>query len=174
MKFLSCLLLFCSLSCGGINDDFVPKRMRLITDNEEWLLIKESEDPFRDLRPDGMKDCDFIPFILEENALEIDTKVCNFVTVYQPLLENINEGDEITLEIFHRDLWDEQPGTATLIVAISKNKIWEEKIKIPKKSDFLTIKFKAEDDFEKGTPIYFHVNNHGFNNYKLLGFYVYN
>ncbi len=145
-------------------------------------------DPFSPLRaPDHY--CDPIGIGFEELAGEPSFKVesgsCNYVTVVQPSMTNIEPGDEVLVRMWHFALTAPSGGEAYIAIQIGDRMLWQAWLPIPCRGGL--VGFAAGDcsdnpipaevdptpstaDFSApaGTPVYFHLQNHGENGYNLL------
>ena len=101
--------------------------------------------------------------------LSVYTDVCDWVTLEQPSLRAIRAGDEIEIRTNHSDLTGPVGGEARISVTLGDEMIFDELVAIPQPSAFINRPWIATADFEAGTPMLFHVNNHGRDNeYSLL------
>jgi hypothetical protein len=103
-----------------------------------------------------------------EPSYGVDTGGCSYLTVRQPSLVAIEPGDRIFLRVFHFALWAPEPAVAYLSVQVGENPVWSTTIAIP--SDSALVRPIATADFgaPAGSPVYFHVQNHGLNSYNLI------
>ena len=106
----------------------------------------------------------FPPF----TVLSVYTDVCEWVTLEQPSLRAIRAGDEIKIRTFHFALNAPFNGEARIAVTLGDEMIFDETVLIPRPSAPIDATWIAPKDFEAGTPMLFHVNNHGDNEYLLI------
>jgi hypothetical protein len=97
-------------------------------------------------------------------VLVVNTEVCNWITLEQPSLRAIHAGDEIEIRTFHAVLTAPVGGEARISATLGDEMIFDEIVAIPQPSDFISGSWVAPRDFEAGTPMLFHVDNHGRNN----------
>lgn len=141
---------------------------------DEWDRVAEPEDDvFGAERPADLV-CDEtlgIGFELldDELALEINTDLCNYVTLRQPSLVALVPGDTVTLRLWHYPLVAPMPAEAHLALALDGEIVWEEQLSIPAEADFVDGEFIVERALPAGAELQFHVHNHGNNTYDLLG-----
>ena len=138
-----------------------------LVDNEHWLVLDEDADPFRDERPEFV-DCPPWAHVEENNALEIDTGACNYVSLSQPILTGINAGDTVELSLWHDALVASEPGVAHVALALGEDVIWEIEPNIPSTPHAYRPRIQIIGSYATGTPIVFHLHNHGSNNWRLL------
>jgi len=137
-------------------------------------LIPEGDCP----EPDGQcitipqgSDCvvSFIPECFDPfTVLSVYTEVCNWITLEQPSLRAIRAGDEIEIRAFHFALNAPFGGEARISLTVGDEMIFDETVLIPQQSASISRTWTATQDFEVGTPMLFHVNNHGNNEYLLI------
>ncbi|MEM7436010.1 MAG: hypothetical protein AAF436_12715 [Myxococcota bacterium] len=94
--------------------------------------------------------------------------LCNWVTLEQPSLRPIRAGDEIEVRAFHFPLNAPFGGTARIAFVVGDVLAVEESVQIPQPFNFINASWVATKDFPEGTPILFHVDNHGNNEYGLV------
>ena len=130
-----------------------------------WTVSGEAEDPFDD-RPESVE-CSSLGYAAESTYFEVDTTFCEYATFVQPTLVDIAEGDLMTLVAWHLDLWAAEPAEAHMVVQVGDQVLYEEWIPIPSDSNIFEKEGTAEDVLPSGTPVYFHVHNHGYNNWAV-------
>jgi hypothetical protein len=136
-----------------------------------WELVPENEDIFLPMRPADWF-CDPTGFRFEilsgQPSVEIRSELCNYLTIRQPIREAVRQGDELYIGLWHFQLTI--PTGALVYMAVSANGciLWEAERRIPTSAALLEARFPAPFPMPDGTPIYFHVQNHGANTYHLL------
>jgi hypothetical protein len=107
----------------------------------------------------------FAPF----TVLSVYTEACNWITLEQPSLRAIRAGDEIEIRAFHFVLTAPFNAEARISLTLGDEMVFDEDIPIPQLvSDSIDGTWIATKDFEAGTPMLFHVDNHGANEYLLI------
>ncbi|MDH3200183.1 MAG: hypothetical protein OEM15_04745 [Myxococcales bacterium] len=101
-------------------------------------------------------------------VLSVYTEVCDWITFEQASLRAIRTGDEIEIRTFHFQLTAPFDGEARLSLTLGDQMIFDERLLIPQPSGPTNGTWIATKDFEAGTPMLFHVNNHGNNEYLLI------
>jgi hypothetical protein len=146
-------------------------------------------DPFSPLRGAGHF-CDPIGYGFEELAGEgsygIESGFCNYVTAVQPSMTAIEPGDEVLIRLWHFALTAPDPGDAYIALQIGDRMLWQAMLPIPCRGGLIGVApggdcpdnvrpavvdppvFTADFSAPAGTPVYFHVQNHGENGYNLL------
>ncbi|MDH3625077.1 MAG: hypothetical protein OEQ49_14500 [Myxococcales bacterium] len=163
-----------------------------LVDNTQWRQTVEGEE-FFGMPPEGATcpppegDCpDFetdecvdvpqtckVSFVAECLApftvLAVYTESCNWITLEQPSLRPVRAGDEIEVRAFHFVLTAPFNAEARISLTLGDEMIFDETVQIPQIDGRpLDGTWTATRDFEAGTPMLFHVNNHGANEYLLI------
>lgn len=172
--------------CGSGGSEPAP-----VIDNTKWVATNNGEEffgpppadatcppPEGDCPEMGGDECVEIPpnclvsYVAEcfppLTALSVYTDVCDWITLEQPSLVAIRAGDEIEIRTFHFALNAPFGGEARTSVTLGDEMIFDELIAIPQPSGPINGSWIATRDFEAGTPMLFHVNNHGDNEYLLI------
>ena len=69
----------------------------------------------------------------------------------------------------HFPLTAPEQSTARLLVQIGDSRVWERELPIPSPAAEIVEAWEADADYPAGTPVLFHVSNHGNNEYDLIG-----
>lgn len=142
-----------------------------LVDHSLWIPATAAEDPFDD-RPALPFECpEEGGYQVFEGSFEVDTDFCDYMTAWQPSLKAAKAGDVIFLDFWHLDLMvpeSGEPQDAHVAVQIGDDLVWEVTLPIPSPSGILEPTVLLPSAVELGTPIYFHVHNHGPNSYRLL------
>ena len=77
------------------------------------------------------------------------------------------EGDTLRLTAWWDRLASETPATGHLAVLVGGEPVWEEDVTIPGEADVRELDFEMPFDAEAGSPVVFHVHNHGYNTWRL-------
>jgi hypothetical protein len=113
-----------------------------------------------------------VPFVVEcldqFTVLEVRTEVCDWITLEQPLLRDVFEGDEIQIRTFHFPLTAPSGGEARIGLTLGDQMIFDERVPIPSPSGPINGTWIATEDFQAGTPMLYHVDNDGDNTYLLI------
>jgi hypothetical protein len=149
-----------------------PQRLAL---SEDWVYVADAAaDPFGAERPAGATCDEQMGLVLEEftRAFEVKTDLCNYATVQQPSLADIRAGDTIEARMFHFELASDEAAQGHLALAVDGEVVWETFVDIPSDADSVNADIVAERDWPAGTPLHFHVHNHGVNSYNLVSLMV--
>jgi hypothetical protein len=148
---------------------------------ESWQIIGDvalpgsfllpARDPFSPLQPANAF-CDPLAYRFEpiggEPSLGIDSGGCNYLTVTQPSLTPIQAGDQVFIRIWHFALTAPDPGVAYLAIQIGDRMLWSAELPIPSNSEVLRPLVTTSFAAPGGTPVYFHLQNHGVNSYNVI------
>lgn len=145
-------------------------------------------DPFSPLRT-GEHFCDPIAHHYEELGGEpsyaLDSAYCNYLTAMQLTLTDIEPGDEVRVRLWHFALTADEPAEAYIALQVGERMLWQARLPIPCRAGIVgsgagdcpesPVPAEADPavstatfDAPAGTPIYFHIQNHGQNSYSLL------
>ncbi len=173
------LILPCAIGCSSpenvadvgedVNDmsDLAVASGSLI-DQERWNQTSMESDPF--LPPEDAI-CDAASGIGNESldgetTIAILTDFCPWATVSQPSLLELSAGDTIDFRIWHFELVGDGP--ANIAVQIGDWIAVDKQIEKPHKAQLLAETIVVPKAFPSGSQVYFHVDNHGANEYSLV------
>lgn len=141
-------------------------RVPLIT-AQGWDTASSNRDLFTDHRP-AQIDCPRdTGWLAEEGALEIRTESCNYLSLTQQSLLNLEAGTVLELALSHSDLNYNAPATAHVAVSVGGKTIWESDIPIPSEESILKQSVKLPFAVSQGDAIDIHLHNHGQNTWTL-------
>ena len=140
-----------------------------IVDHDLWRRVELADDPFQD--GGAVANCDrpsyFPTVFVGEFAFEIETGGCNYMTFVQPSRQTIRVGELVKARLWHFELIANGAAEAHIALRIGEL-AWEITHPIPTGSGLDAPKWRAEREVPEGTPIYFHVDNHGANDWVLI------
>jgi hypothetical protein len=162
------LWLLC-LASFGCSEELSQRPKTSLIDHQRWSKTAVSTDPFLSMKPVDAQ-CGDGAFTIEDGVVEVDTGVCDFLTLEQPSLEVVGAGDSLEVILWHLTLvsLDGEAANGYAAVAIGGDVVWEIKVPIPSKEGFYQHRKTAPRRFEESTPIHLHIHNHGTNTWKLL------
>lgn len=99
----------------------------------------------------------------------VRTEQCQSLTVRQASRSALRAGDTLQIRVYHFALTAPENASARLIVQIGETRVWERELPIPSPAAEIVEQWEAGEDYAAGTPVLFHVNNHGNNEYTLIG-----
>lgn len=132
----------------------------------EWMQVAAAADPLPDHRPAEVI-CPLGAWVFEAQGLEIDTTGCNYGSFTQPAKVDVGEGKRIVASLYHFDLTAAEPATAHAALLIGETIVWEQEIAIPGPANAFMIDLPSPVAAPAGTPVYFHLHNHGQNTWTL-------
>lgn len=148
-----------------------PAEPRALVDASAWHAVDPADDPFADRRRPDVA-CDptgyYVEFYGPEPALEVDTALCNDITVEQPSLAAIAAGEQLLIRMWHYDLFSSVPGDGHAALAIDGEIVWSIDVPIPAASALVKQTVVIDHDVPAGTPIQYFVGNHGLNHWALI------
>ena len=161
---VSCLALWVGVSCS-------EERGPLdLIEHEAWELALPSEDPFFDLVTEPI-DCPRGAYRVEgdadEQVFEVDTGLCNYLAIVQPLLGDIRSGDVLEWSMWHLNLVSLESAEARIGVFIGGHEIWDRTVPIPGPPGAYLDEITVDFDAPEGAPVVIHIHNHGTNNWKI-------
>ena len=105
----------------------------------QWTRVTdESVDVFADLRPADAV-CDDAGYVYDPyyQAIEIYTEVCDYLTLQQPTLVDLEPGDMVSVLGYHDVLSAPDPAQGYLGLAIAGELEWELSVPIPSDAEDL-------------------------------------
>lgn len=166
------------VGCGGEDADEVPDVSVdaavaeswagevVLAPIEGWQPVAAADDPFDD-RP-GEVVCPEHGYGTEVTLFEVETEVCHYATFAQPTPVALRAGDIVRTTAWHLTLWAPEPAEAHVAFRLGDGPEWARRIAIPSAEAAYAIELVVDADVPAGTPLYFHVHNHGVNSYRLL------
>ncbi|MBT6432603.1 MAG: hypothetical protein HOK97_22080 [Deltaproteobacteria bacterium] len=161
------LTLLALISCAESR----PEEKRYLVDQYKWVNEEVPSDYFGE-RPEELV-CDTELGTLAEDlggelVYSVYTQYCSWVTVTQPALSSIAEGEEFYLRFWHSTLTAPMGSKAHVVVTIDGDLIWDNEFPIPYPSGLDVVTLLAPKDYPEGAQILYHVDNHGNNEYSLV------
>ena len=143
-----------------------------LVDHAQWTAVEPGDDPFDD-RPDAV-DCPTSSWAVEVDgdgvALEVDTGLCNYLCATQPSEVDVVAGQAIEVSWSHAALDAGAEATAEGHIALVLGEdtvLWDVVVPIPSPAETYSAEVTAEADIPAGTPVWFHVHNHGDNTWTI-------
>jgi len=135
-----------------------------------WTSVSRDADPLL-AEPSAAPACLGPGFRLEpnDNWLEIDTGLCNWVTLMGTADAAVSEGQQLTLKVSHYNLEAAAPAEAHLRLRLGSCDAWSKVIPIPSPAAVYEEQFASPCALEAHGQVLFHLDNHGQNTYQLQG-----
>jgi hypothetical protein len=153
----------------GEDDSSEPEPVRLV-EYDGWERVTDpSVDVFADQRPADAV-CDDAGWFADPIAqtLEVQTELCDYVTLRQDTLAPLEPGDVVTVFAFHDLLTAPEPAQGYLGIAIDGVIEWEHEVPIPGDAASIEQSFTIDRSLPAGTELQYHLHNHGPNTWELL------
>ena len=156
------LLFFVLFSCEETTE---VEDIELI-DVSSWSMINLETDLLKNHQPDVVE-CDISAFTIEIDQLEIRTDYCNYAAIEFETQKAIKSGTVLEALILHTGLWALEEAEAHFAFYIDGDLFWEEFSPIPADTEFFFHEAVIQREIPQGAAVYFHLHNHGANNWKL-------
>lgn len=152
----------------------VPRTVSLV-EPTAWQVAEAAADPFWQARPPNTEPCvefwtdveDSAP-IIDGTWFKVETAKCNYLTAAQPLLEAVKEGDSLEVMMHHYPIiFGEGPYTLAVQIGAGPVAWMRTTPAVPLGQTWIQETFTAPSEAPAGTPIYWHVQNHGKNEWAL-------
>ncbi len=155
----------CLLSCGVAETE-----AGTLVDHQLWQPVPFEDDPFKQYAPEEVI-CSPGGYEVEgvgaDQILEVDTTICNFVTLEQPLPRSLRMGDTLDWSMWHLTLVFTEPAEAFVFLTIGEHTLWEKTMPIPSPAAAYSRQLTVPADIEAGAPIRIHLHNHGNNSWRF-------
>jgi hypothetical protein len=144
------------------------ERSQALVSLDGWRSVERADDPFIEgaAEPPACVGPGF-RVESEDGWVEIDTGLCNWVTMVQPALVDVDEGGTIELGFSHYDLGAANPTNAELKLRLGDCDAWSKSIPIPSAAQVYEEQQASPCSIRAGDPVLFHLHNHGQNTYQL-------
>ena len=143
----------------------VPETAHL-TDPHAWSVLEDAADPFADHRPDSVT-CPGQAWGSEGLTFEVDTGLCDYLSVAQPALLPLEPSDAVDIVVGHFPLIARQPAEAHAAVLIDGVIAWEVTVPIPSETQVYEAAWSPTEPVPAGAEVVFHLHNHGSNTWFL-------
>lgn len=147
----------------GCVEDAEPLR---IDDPEAWEPVPAEVDPLASHRPADVF-CPVATFGPELGMFEVQTGACDYGAFAQPLIVDVRRGDRLVGTVWHDDLDAPEPAEAHVAVLLGDRLLWEIVVPLPGPANVHPFDVTLPEDANMGTPLGFHVHNHGFNSWRI-------
>jgi hypothetical protein len=133
----------------------------------DWTSVAHSDDPL--VTASDLPECVEPTFRAEDDQqwVEVDTTLCNWVTLSQPARAAVAVGDELELDFSHYDLTAAASASAELRLRFGACEAWSKSIPIPSPAEVYREQFHSPCGLAQGDNVLFHLHNHGQNTYQL-------
>ena len=143
-----------------------------LVEPKAWDVQPKNRDAFLSHRPDQVECPRDSGWMVEEDALEIRTEFCNYLSVSQQSLLDLEVGTSLELALSHSELNFNAPATAHVAVSIAGSAIWEATIDIPSAGEIIKQTLELPFAVSRGDSIEMHLHNHGSNTWTIHSLYA--
>ena len=147
-----------------------PKPRGSLVAHDSWEIALAEDDPWSD-RPEGVvcPDDAHMPELLgAEPVFSVDTGGCTYITARQPALRDVAKGETIVARVWHFALNAGESAEAHVALRIGDSSVLDQTVPIPSEGGLIARSDVALQAFAAGTPIFFHLHNHGDNSWSLV------
>ena len=166
---MGCAALPVILVCGCAQPDVEPRAAYRFVDHEAW--VEGGADPWPEHAPDPV-DCSSLAWSYGtsggEPSLEVSTADCNYLLVEQPSTHEALAGDELRMRLWHFDLIQPDPAEAHAGVQVGDQLLFDVTVPIPSAGEMVERAITLQTDLPEGSPVVFHLHNHGENTWNLV------
>ncbi|HEU4539103.1 MAG TPA: hypothetical protein VFS00_33510 [Polyangiaceae bacterium] len=150
----------------GAAPDPLSEGPRPLARAEHWRAASLDEDPAAGGVAPGAP-CGERDWRVEGEAVEVSTGACGYVALAQPTLHDVAAGDAIVVRAWWSVLDAPAPATGRLALFLGGEPLWQELVPIPGRPDAREARVTSPIDAKAGTPLVFHLSNHGSNAWTL-------
>jgi len=151
-------------ACG--TDGTVELPTPVVTEATGWSAAPVEADPLPDHRPvdDGCPDGSWGP---EGATLEVETGLCHYAWLEQPLPRAVPLGAVLTADLWHTGLDAAEPAEAHVALLLGDRVVWEAWAAIPSDPTLWEIAVVVDEPLLAGELVGLHLHNHGDNAWTL-------
>jgi hypothetical protein len=103
-----------------------------------------------------------------EPVFSVDTGACTYITARQPALRDVAQGETLVARVWHFALNAGEAAEAHVALRIGDTTVLDQTVPIPSAGGLIAVSETAPRAFEAGTPVFFHLHNHGDNSWSLV------
>ena len=152
--------------------DGSSEEARALVHNALWRAVSAADDPFASEPSDCPADSYGEELLGGELVFFVRTEWCSPLTVRQSSRVALEAGERVHIRVYHFPLTAPEDGRAVLVLQIGDTEMWRGEFEIPSDAEDIGIEWSADQAYPMGTPIWFHVENHGANEYALVALEV--
>lgn len=157
----------------GVTEDVAEPTVISLIDNTVWALVDVDGDPFvvdggpsPDLCPESDIQWEYTP---DGIWLDVSTEGCAWATLQQPLLHAVAAGDLVRVTVVHFEIYaGDTDYTLRVALGADAEIIWTETVALGAGYEVIQATVSPLNDHAEGAPIWYHVSNHGENNWSLV------
>lgn len=133
---------------------------------EDWVRLDADADPFDDMDDDAT--CAEHGYGAEDGVFEVETDICQYGSFAVMLPVELLPGDRITTTLWHLALWAPMRAEGHVALMAGSTMLWERHFAIPAEEAVHPIDVEVTEPVPVGSPLIFHLHNHGANSWRLL------
>lgn len=124
-------------------------------------------DPLPSHRPTDPS-CPAGSVLVEGGSIEVNTGICHYAWLQQPIAADLRPGDTVELVFWHSTLVADGPAEGHIALFVGEHALYDRVVSIP--SDAAAYTETADVDFSvpEGEILTLHLHNHGVNTWNLL------
>lgn len=160
---LSILALAFAVGCGPSE---VPQCPTTLVDHYRWAIVPETGEVGRKgpcTRNDVTSE-----FFGAEPSVSVVTTNCSAATLEQPIRLPVSAGANLHVRLYHYALTSTVVGVGHLELALGDTSLWTDEIDLPSEGELIETDAVVPTAAAEGTPIRWHVDNHGDNSWNLI------
>ncbi|HEU4537730.1 MAG TPA: hypothetical protein VFS00_26600 [Polyangiaceae bacterium] len=131
-----------------------------------WKVLPHFDDPAFE-GPGPKVTCGEDAVRAEDGVVEVAADGCNFATLTQRTLADVEAGDTIVLRAWWGPLDAPGPATGRLSLFLGFSELWQETVGIPGPADERELRLVSPVAARAGTMLLFRVHNQGSNDWRL-------
>jgi hypothetical protein len=159
-----------------------------------WAMVQPGDDPFaadktKLLEPNGdgqyppddpggdtphndrvcQMPADVFSEVLDEDtSLTVNTNVCGWATISEPLSDDFAIGQSMFARLFYFQQIAPGIADAHVLVTVAGQTVFQKTLPLPQPSTLIAEDFKSPVAGKKGDPLLWHIDNHGVNTWNIL------
>jgi hypothetical protein len=142
-------------------------------DAHDYRLLAVDEDPFFDENDPALTPCQEesdvrVETLGIEPSVTVETTYCNHATVMQRLPVLLHEGTRVHTRIWYYSQSSFEGAVANVRLRFDDEDLITREVPIPSESALISEDAVMPREMPVGTPVFFHVGNHGDNSWNLL------
>ena len=133
---------------------------------EAWAPQDPADDPLADHRP-ADPSCAPGGWLVEDDRVEVQTGICHYLSLMQPIRAPVQAGDELGVLLWHQGLDAAEPAEAHVALLLDGVPVWETTASIPAPATLYEQWVTVDTSAPAGAPLVLHLHNHGDNTWAV-------
>ena len=141
-----------------------------LIDHTDWRVLGPEEDPFTDRSAQSVCGSEGVSVtsLAGELSYDIETGPCNYITAVQLTQRPVTIGELLKLRVWHFELTAPAPAEAHVVLVVDGVYLLDTRVAIPASGGLIKSELRIDRPIAAGSPIYFHLHNHGQNSWALV------